>query len=87
MRRQPTPRALVKLATQNRGLDDCAIRRGQETLAIVFSPDKPPVDFATKGGGLLVRPKNFIGASEDVIGMDLPRMIERYSSLRPLRTH
>src|SRR5262249_13900883 len=35
-----------------------AIRRGQETLAIVFGPDKPPRDFATKGGGLLgLRPK------------------------------
>ena len=61
-----------------------AIRRGQETLAIVFGPDKPPADFATKGGGLLgLRPKNFIGGSEDVIGaaVDLPKMVERYSSL------
>jgi len=61
-----------------------AIRRGQETLAIVFGPEKPPKDFATKGGGLLgLRPKNFIGASEDLIGVatDLPGMAERYSSL------
>jgi pimeloyl-ACP methyl ester carboxylesterase len=61
-----------------------AIRRGQETLAIVFGPDKPPADFATKGGGLLgLRPKSFIGGSEDVIGaaVDLPKMVERYSSL------
>src|SRR5262249_15116508 len=61
-----------------------AIRRGQETLATVFGPDRPPRDFATKGGGLLgLRPKNFIGASEDLIGtaIDLPKIVERYSSL------
>jgi pimeloyl-ACP methyl ester carboxylesterase len=61
-----------------------AIRRGQEMLAIVFGPDKPPADFATKGGGLLaLRPESFIGASEDLVGVavDLPKMVERYSSL------
>jgi pimeloyl-ACP methyl ester carboxylesterase len=61
-----------------------AIRRGQQTLAFVFGPDKPPADFATKAGGLLtLRPGNFIGASQDVIGVavDLPKMAERYSSI------
>jgi pimeloyl-ACP methyl ester carboxylesterase len=61
-----------------------AIRMGSQTLAMVFAPDKPPADFATKGGGLLgLRPKSFIGASEDVIGVarDLPKMAERYPSL------
>jgi pimeloyl-ACP methyl ester carboxylesterase len=61
-----------------------AIRRGQETLAIVFGPEKPPKDFATKGGGLLgLRPKNFVGASEDLLGVpvDLAKMTDRYSSL------
>jgi pimeloyl-ACP methyl ester carboxylesterase len=61
-----------------------AIRRGQQSLAIVFGPEKPPADFATRGGGLLgLRPKNFIGATEDLIGaaVDLPKMIERYPSL------
>jgi pimeloyl-ACP methyl ester carboxylesterase len=88
--RVPTPRALVIQSSWRRKIVAWTIApfAGQETLAIVFRPDKPPVDFTTKGGGLLVlRPKDFIGASEDVIGMDLPRMIERYSSLRPLRTH
>jgi pimeloyl-ACP methyl ester carboxylesterase len=62
-----------------------AIRRGQETLAIVFGPDKPPADFPTKGGGLLtLRPTSFIGASEDLNGLpvELPKMVERYSSLK-----
>jgi pimeloyl-ACP methyl ester carboxylesterase len=87
--RVPTPfRALVIQSSWRRKIvawtiaTPAAIRRGQETLATVFSPDKPPADFATKGGGLLVlRPKAFIGASEDVIGIDLSKMVERYSSL------
>jgi pimeloyl-ACP methyl ester carboxylesterase len=87
--RVPTPfRALIIQSSWRRKIvawtmaAPAAIRRGEETLAIVFGPDKPPADFATKGGGLLVlRPKSFIGASEDVIAMDLPKMIERYSSL------
>jgi pimeloyl-ACP methyl ester carboxylesterase len=89
--RVPTPfRALVIQSSWRRKIVawtiaiPAAIRRGQETLAIVFGPDKPPADFATKGGGLLgLRPKNFIGGSEDVIGaaVDLPKMVERYSSL------
>jgi pimeloyl-ACP methyl ester carboxylesterase len=61
-----------------------SIRRGQQTLAFVFGPEKPPADFPTKAGGLLtLRPKNFIGASQDVIGvaLDLPAMVERYSSI------
>jgi len=87
----PTPfRALVMQSSWRRKIvawtiaPPAAIRRGQETLAIVFGPDKPPADFATKGGGLLgLRPKNFIGASEDLIGVaiDLPKMVERYSSI------
>jgi pimeloyl-ACP methyl ester carboxylesterase len=87
----PTPfRGLVIQSNWRRRLiawtiaTPATIRRGQETLAIVFGPDKPPPDFGTKGGGLLgLRPKNFIGASEDVIGvaLDLPKMVERYSSL------
>jgi pimeloyl-ACP methyl ester carboxylesterase len=89
--RAPTPfRALVIQSSWRRKIVawtiaiPVAIRRGQETLAIVFGPDKPPADFATKGGGLLgLRPKNFIGGSEDVIGaaVDLPKMVERYPSL------
>ena len=87
----PTPfRALVIESSWRRKIVawtiamPAAIRRGRETLAIVFGPDKPPRDFATKGGGLLgLRPKNFIGASEDLIGtaVDLPKIVERYPSL------
>jgi len=87
----PTPfRALVIESSWRRKIVawtiaiPAAIRRGQETLAIVFGPEKPPRDFATKGGGLLgLRPKNFVGASEDLVGVavDLPKMTERYSSL------
>jgi pimeloyl-ACP methyl ester carboxylesterase len=89
--RVPTPfRALVIQSSWRRKIVawtiaiPVAIRRGEETLAIVFGPDKPPADFATKGGGLLgLRPRNFIGGSEDVIGaaVDLPKLVERYPSL------
>jgi pimeloyl-ACP methyl ester carboxylesterase len=59
-----------------------AIRRGRETVAAVFSPDKPPADFASRGGGLLaLRPRSFIGASEDLRAVDMVGMVERYASL------
>jgi pimeloyl-ACP methyl ester carboxylesterase len=60
-----------------------AIRRGPRTVAAVFSPDKPPANFATKGGGLLaLRPKSFIAASEELIAVDLADMVQRYPSLK-----
>jgi pimeloyl-ACP methyl ester carboxylesterase len=60
------------------------ILRGKEGLATVFRPDRPPSDFATKGGGLLaLRSRSFYAASSDMMAVveDLPRMVERYPSL------
>lgn len=61
-----------------------AILRGDDVLAVVFGPDKPPQDFATKGGGLLgLQPGSFYSASTDMVAVndDLPDMVLRYPSL------
>jgi pimeloyl-ACP methyl ester carboxylesterase len=61
-----------------------AILRGEDVLAVVFGPDTPPQDFATKGGGLLgLRPGSFYSASTDMVAVndDLPDMVLRYPSL------
>jgi pimeloyl-ACP methyl ester carboxylesterase len=61
-----------------------AIWKGDQVLAVVFSPDTPPPDFGTRGGGLLsLRPSSFYNASLDmvVVNNDLPGMVERYPSL------
>ena len=58
---------------------------GKASLAEVFSPDRVPADFATRGGGLLgLRPKAFYAASSDLVAVrdDLEGMVERYPSLR-----
>lgn len=51
----------------------------------VFAPDKPPDDFATRGGGLLgMRPDNFYAASSEiaVVNRHLPDMVRRYPQLQ-----
>ena len=61
-----------------------AILNGKKVLAVVFGPDLPPQDFATKGGGLLgLRPRSFYSASTDMVAVndDLPGMVARYPSL------
>lgn len=58
-----------------------AILRGGDVLAVVFGPDTPPQDFATRGGGLLgLRPGSFYS---DMVAVndDLPGMVLRYPSL------
>jgi pimeloyl-ACP methyl ester carboxylesterase len=58
--------------------------RGQTVLNMIFSPEQPPKNFATAGGGLLsLRPSSFYAASTDMlaVGEDLPAMAERYASL------
>jgi pimeloyl-ACP methyl ester carboxylesterase len=88
-RRVPAPfQALVIRSSWRRKIlawtiaTPAAIRRGPRTVAAVFSPDKPPANFATKGGGLLaLRPKSFIAASEDLVAVDLADVVARYPSL------
>jgi len=61
-----------------------AIWKGDQLLAVVFSPDTPPPDSGTKGGGLLgLRPSSFYNASSDMVAVnnDLPDMVECYPSL------
>ena len=53
-------------------------------MDFLFGPDPVPVDFGSKGGGLLsLRPSSFYAASTDLVaaGRDLPDMTARYSSL------
>ncbi len=54
-------------------------------LRAVFAPEAVPVDFATRGGGLLaLRPSQFIAASTDLAAIpeDLPRMVQGYRTMR-----
>ncbi|MCY1210312.1 putative aminoacrylate hydrolase RutD [compost metagenome] len=60
-------------------------RRREEVMDIVFGPDPFPLDFPTRGGGLLaLRPSHFLAASEDLIGAarSLPALLPHYGSLR-----
>ncbi len=55
-----------------------------QILKAIFSPQVGPLDFATRGGGLLtLRPANFIHASQDMAAVetDLPALAERYGEL------
>ena len=61
-----------------------AMRFGAKALVDVFGPNPPPLDFGTRGGGLLgLRPSAFYGASCDIVAVneDLPGMVGRYPSL------
>jgi pimeloyl-ACP methyl ester carboxylesterase len=61
-----------------------SIRRAPELLKIVFGPDAVPVDYPTRGGGLLgLRPKSFYNTSSDLVAVneDLPGMMTRYGGL------
>ncbi|WP_017905870.1 alpha/beta fold hydrolase [Pseudomonas asplenii] len=53
-------------------------------LKAVFAPERPPADFAERGGGLLgMRSGNFYCASSEIatVNDDLPRMVRRYPQL------
>lgn len=57
----------------------------KKTVDFVFSPEIPPEDFATRGGGALgLRPEGFIAASEDLVagGPSLEAMAQRYGALK-----
>ncbi len=61
-----------------------AIVHSQQVLKAIFSPQTGPLDFATRGGGLLtLRPANFIHASQDMaaVEIDLPALALRYGEL------
>jgi pimeloyl-ACP methyl ester carboxylesterase len=61
-----------------------SIARRNIVLDTLFGPDPVPADFATKGGGLLsLRPKSFIGASQDLMAnaQNLPELAKRYASI------
>jgi pimeloyl-ACP methyl ester carboxylesterase len=62
-----------------------SMKNRDAALGSLFGPQPVTRDFATKGGGLLfLRPKNFIGASCDLVapGEDLDAMQERYAGLK-----
>ncbi len=61
-----------------------AMARGAATLQEVFGPDPIPLDYGTKGGGLLsLRPGSFYTASSDLVAIndDLPGYAARYGTL------
>ncbi len=60
------------------------ILNSTRVLKAVFAPHTGPLDFATRGGGLLtLRPGNFIHASQDMAAVetDLPPLTARYGEL------
>ncbi|GGC53645.1 alpha/beta fold hydrolase [Chelatococcus reniformis] len=60
------------------------VLRAEQIADAVFAPERPPDDFARKGGGVLsLRPKSYWNSSADMVvaGDDLPTMLERYGSL------
>lgn len=62
-----------------------SIPQREQVMGIVFGPDAVPADFPTRGGGLLaLRPRHFIGASEDLLGVapSLPPLLAQYGALR-----
>ena len=62
-----------------------AIRDRDASLAAIFGPDEAPLDFATRGGGMLgMRPRSFYSMSTDLIalGEDLASLSDRYHHLR-----
>lgn len=61
-----------------------SILHGRKLMDFVFSPERPPVDFGTAGGGLLsLRPAAFYATSTDMNSLvdDLPSMAQRYGTL------
>ncbi len=61
-----------------------AMARGAAALQEVFGPDPIPLDYGTKGGGLLsLRPSAFYTASSDLVAIndDLPGYAARYGTL------
>jgi pimeloyl-ACP methyl ester carboxylesterase len=61
-----------------------SIRNAPKLLKIVFGPDAVPVDYPTRGGGLLgLRPNSFYNTSSDAVAVmeDVPGMMKRYGGL------
>ena len=61
-----------------------SIRHRRRMLNAVFSPDLPPRDFATAGGGLLgLRPAAFFATSSDMLAasVGMPALAARYGAL------
>lgn len=62
-----------------------AERMADRTLAAVFAPEAAPADFVTRGGAALgLRPKGYVGASEDLTaaGPSIGPMVKRYPDLQ-----
>jgi pimeloyl-ACP methyl ester carboxylesterase len=62
-----------------------AMRNADSVLEFVFSPNTPPEDFATAGGGMLsLRPDHFYATSTDLVAipLDLAQLQARYGTLR-----
>ncbi len=60
------------------------ILNSTRVLKAVFAPHTGPLDFATRGGGLLtLRPSNFSHASQDMaaVEIELPALAQRYGEL------
>ena len=59
------------------------------SLKIIFGPEKPPADFAIRGGGILaLKPQTFISASSDLqnVSWSMPQIEAAYASMK-LQVH
>lgn len=92
-RRQEVPRSFQGLAIESSRMrklvawtlaTPMGILGGHKVLEMIFAPQRPPADFATRGGGLLsLRPSGFYTTSLDLVSVnrDLPAMEGRYGEL------
>jgi pimeloyl-ACP methyl ester carboxylesterase len=84
-RRLYLPSPLLRRFLSNTFAVPLAARNADAVLRFVFSPNKPPEDFATEGGGLLsLRPDHFYATSTDLVAipLDLAQLQARYGELR-----
>jgi pimeloyl-ACP methyl ester carboxylesterase len=78
------PSRLLRWAVANTIAVPRSYQYAEATLAYLFSPQKPPADYATKGGGWLgLRPSHFYASATDftAIPLDLGRIEARYGEI------
>ena len=78
------PSTLLRTILANTIAIPMSLKYAGPTLALVFSPQSPPADYGTKGGGWLgLRPSHFYATSTDLVAIehDLGRIEQRYGEI------
>ncbi|WP_421913290.1 alpha/beta fold hydrolase [Mesorhizobium sp.] len=75
---------LLRTVAANTVAIPMSLKYAGPTLDLVFSPQQPPADYGTKGGGWLgLRPSHFFATSTDLVAIehDLGRIQQRYDEI------